>query len=175
MQDHAITNEEQGGGRIASELPADLVARIMLADVLVLIGSSEENDQALKVQTILPGGLFQPTLIASHAYANALNVEHPNILARVRGEPTDAQRFEALRAFACLAGTDNERFEKINAGLQSFEEAEGLADEATTRTPDDFNRIADFVIQALIETEPAEQAPDQEGLEAPAPRIILPN
>jgi hypothetical protein len=157
------------------ELPADFLERLAASDVVILVGSSESKDQELTMHTILPGGLFNPEQILSHAYAEALHGEHVDLVRKVRGLPTDAMRFRALRAFAGLYGTDPERFEKINAGLQSFEEQNGLADESSHRTPEDYDRIADFVLQSLIETEPAEQAPDQEGLDVPATSIILPH
>lgn len=171
LEDGAIT--DQASGRSASEPIDRLMARIGLADVVVLIGSSEENDLALKIETIIPGGLFNPERVASHAYAQVLVGMNEDVLAIVRGEPTDATRYRALRDFGALAGTDPERFEKINEGLHAYELAEGLADEATTRKPEDFDRIADFVMQALIETNPAQQAADQDGLDAPAPSIII--
>lgn len=177
MQDKQINVPENS--RIvkndASGMPPDFLERLAASDVVILVGSSESQEKELTMHMILPSGLFAPERIASHAYAQALNHGHSDLVRTVHGLPTDAARYQALRDFACLAGQDPERFEAINAGLQAFEETEGLADEATTRTPDDFDRIADFVLQSLIETEPAEKAPDQEGLEAPAPSIILSN
>lgn len=157
------------------ELPADFLERLAASDVVILIGSSESQDQDLTMHTILPGGLFDPGHILSHAYAEALHGEHVDLVRKVRGLPTDAMRYRALAAFAGLAGTDPERFEKINEAMHAFELTEGLAGEDTTRTPEDFDRIADFILQSLIETEPAEQAPDADGLEAPTTSIILPN
>jgi hypothetical protein len=181
MQDHEIKTPDNS--RIVrsekpGELPPDFLERLAASDVVILIGSSESQDQELSMHTILPGGLFDPGHVLSHAYAHALHGEHVDLVRKVRGLPTDALRYRGLAEFASLAGTDNERFEKINAALQAFEEAEGLADEATTRSREDFDRIADFVLQALIETEPADQVPDQDGDQAEqpaAPSIILPN
>lgn len=168
MQDKQINVPETG------ELPADFLERLAASDVVILVGSSESQDQELTMHTILPGGLFDPERILSHAYAHALQGEHVDLVRKVHGQPTDAMRFRALRAFGQLFRTDVARFEQINEALQAFEESEGLADEAA-RTDEDYNRIADFILQSLLETEPAEQAADQEGLDVKAPSIILPN
>ena len=180
MQDHEITTPDNS--RIVrsekpGELPADFLERLAASDVVILIGSSESKDQELSMHTILPGGLFAPETILSHAYAHALHGEHVDLVRKVRGLPTDAMRYRALAEFAGLAGTDPERFEKINEAMHAFELAEGLADEDTNRTREDFDRIADFIMQSLLETEPVPQSPDQDDEPAAdqAPRIILPN
>jgi hypothetical protein len=178
MQDHEIKTPDNS--RIVKsdtpgQLPADFLERLAASDVVILIGSSESKDQELSMHTILPGGLFDPGHVLSHAYAEALHGEHVDLVRKVRGLPTDAMRYRALAEFAGLAATDPERFERINEGMHAFELAEGLAGEETTRTREDYDRIADFILQSLIETEPAEQAPEADGLEAPTAGIILPN
>jgi hypothetical protein len=179
MQDQEIQTPDNSRivrSETPGQLPADFLERLAAADVVVLIGSSESQDKELTMHTILPGGLFDPEHILSHAYTHALHGEHVDLVRKVRGLPTDAMRYRALAEFAALAGTDPERFEKINEAMHAFELAEGLADDETTRTRADFDRIADFIMQSMLETEPADQVPDQDEPAADqAQRIVLPN
>lgn len=158
----------------AVNVSAAFLEQLAAADVVVLISSSESNDTELGMRIVVPGVAFNPEHILSHAYAHAISGEHPNLLRQALGLPTEAARYRALRAFAELAGKDPVRFEVVNSALQQFEEAENLADEKA-RTGEDSDKIADFIMHMLIETEPVPVAPtaEPEHLEAPAPRIIL--
>lgn len=136
------------------ELPAELLACVQRADALLFIDTGE--DGALRVQGTVKGGIYQPEQVAAHAYMAAVYSEHGHLLDVVNGRYTDALRFRALRDFAILANVDPARFEKVSGMLHQFEESENLADEKL-RTEADFVKIADFMVHALLETDPAEQ------------------
>jgi hypothetical protein len=145
---------------VPSYLPKELTEAILASDVTILIASSEDKEQRLSVRQVYATGLAQPEYVASHAYAKAIHDAHPDLLKAVRGEPTDAQRYRALREFAVLASQFPSRFEAVNAMLQRFEET-SMAEDAAECTAIDHDRMADFLIHALLETAPpvVEQKP----------------
>jgi hypothetical protein len=131
-------------------LPRELAEAILASDVTILITSDDGAEQALTVQTVYALGLPQPERIASHAYANAVRDSHDDLLRTVRGEPTDAQRYLAFREFACMEKSDPARFSQIDAMLVRFERAH--LEEADKGTPDYMDKIAGFLVHALLET-----------------------
>lgn len=133
--------------------PEGLIEKIAAADVLILIGSSEQQERALSVQTILASPTFEPGQIASHAYAHAVQQAHQQLVRAVRGEPTDALRYQALRDFAILASKDPQRFASVNEMLQRFEQHGEIPEDPLERASVDHDRMADFLIHALAETE----------------------
>lgn len=157
----------------AVDFPAALAQQILAADVIILIGSSETNDNALTVKQVYASGEADPEHVASHAYAHAALQAHPDLLRTVRGEPTDAHRYRALRDFAMLATTDKPRFEAVNSMLHQFEEETGVPDE-DKRVAADHDAVADFLAQALIETEYVMVETPAPALELPV-RLVLPN
>lgn len=157
MQDQLTKFVTPDGGVITAQkngpegLPPHLLEHIRAADVIVTIGSSEEDDRALFVRHLYAGGIKAPQEIASHAYATAIEQAHDDLVRQVRGEPTDAQRYRALREFATLASSDHDRFDKVNTMVQQFEDAE-MAEDPAKRTGADHDRMADFLVHALAET-----------------------
>lgn len=151
--DAAIDGEIIRPERVPSYLPKELTEAIMASDVMILIASSETQDQALTVRQVYATGLAEPGHIASHAYAKAVRDAHPDLLKTVRGEPTDALRYQALREFAVLGSTDADRFVKINTMLQRFEETTAEGD-AADQAGANHDNVADFLIHALLETAP---------------------
>jgi len=151
----------------ASDLPASLAQRILAADALVLI--TVTDDGRLETVGVPKNAPFQPGLDAAHAMLQAIADEQPNLIARVSGSLTDADRYRALRTFAVMAQADPVRFEVVNGMLQEFEEGGGLPAE-DKRTEADQDRMADFLAHALLETAPAMTAPTTEP---DAPAIVL--
>jgi hypothetical protein len=146
----ALLDLRAAAGAETPVLPPHLTERILAADALILLSTPPEGGLTMQAVAF---GTFRPGQVATHAYVNAHEQEYPNILARVKGEPTDAQRYQALRAFACLAGTDVARFKRVNDMLQQFEEA-NMADDPAERIGIDHDRMAEFLIHALLETTP---------------------
>lgn len=161
-----MQNTYQGENRAENDdIPAQLAAAILAADVLILIGSSETDDMEIVVKQVYAGGVADPEHVASHAYAHAALLAHNDLVRAVRGEPTDAMRYQALRDFAVLGSSDKPRFEAVNNMLQQFEEESGLPPEEQRKVAD-FDAVANFLVQAMIETEPV-------TIETPAPVIEL--
>lgn len=142
----------------AAGLPDGLAEKIASADVLILVGSSEANDLALTVETILASPEYMPGKVASHAFAFAVQDSHAELLRAVRGEPTDSQRYRAFRDFATMQEADPERYKAIDGMVQRFEE-DNMA-EFTKGTAAYMDRISDFLVHALAETAPLVQDKD---------------
>lgn len=162
MQDHKDVVERviRENGEKPGELPAELIASVQRAEALLFIYAGE--DGVLRVQGTVKGGNYQPGQVASHAYMAAVYSEHGYLLDVVNGRINDALRYRALRDFAMLANVDPARFEVVSGMLHQFEESENLADEKK-RTEADFVRIADFMVHALLETDPAEPTEHDEA------------
>jgi hypothetical protein len=156
MQDQPIKFALPNGSFIvrdeapAGELPPAFVAELARADAVLVIGSSETK--ALSMRPIIAGGEYQPEQVASHALVAAIVADFDNLVRAVKGEPTDAQRFDALRQFTLMPQADCERFERINGMMQQYEEDNPQAGESPTQA--EFERYADFLVHALIETAP---------------------
>jgi hypothetical protein len=138
-------------------LPPMLTEKILAADALILLSTPPEG--GLRMEGVIFGD-YAPGQVATHAYVAAHEQEFPNIKARMLGLPTDAQRYQALKEFACLAGTDPERFKTVNTMLQKFEEA-NMADDPAEQIDADHDKMAEFLMHALLETAPlvGEQSP----------------
>jgi hypothetical protein len=155
MQDQPIKFALPNGGFIvreeapAGQLPPAFVAELARADAVLVIGSSETK--ALSMRPIIANE-YQPDQVASHALVAAILADFDNLVRAVKGEPTDAQRFNALREFALMPQTDRERFERVNRMMQQYEEDNQQAGESPTQA--EFERYADFLVHALIETAP---------------------
>lgn len=156
-----------------ANFPDALAQQILAADVIIMIGSSETNENALIVKQVYASGEADPEHRASHAYAHAALVAHDDLVRTVRGEPTDAHRYRALRDFAMLATTDKPRFEAVNSMLHQFEEETGVPAE-DKRVAADHDAVADFLAQALIETEYVMVETPAPALELPV-RLVRPN
>lgn len=131
--------------------PLAVAKQIAESDVIVLIDQTTEGP--LIMQPLVRGREYSPGTIKAHAYVDALYREHENILRRVNGVPTDSMRYLALRDFAVLGTTDKARFEVVSDMLQQFEESGSIPAE-DKRTAADFEKMANFLVQAMFETEP---------------------
>lgn len=147
------------------KLSRHLAEAIMSSDVVILIGSSENNDMAITVKQVYASGLADPEHVLSHAYAYTINQMHNDILRHVRGEPTDGDRYRAIRDFHVIAATDPERFEKVSTMLQKFEAENPSAGEHPTAA--EAERSADFLVLAMFETMPDNLPGGVEDEEAP--------
>lgn len=139
----------------APAAPAEqMLAMLRGAEAAVFIET--DSDNALTIRAVTTSGNYDPQHNASHAFVAAIQLEHGHLMDVVNGRYTDALRFRALRDFAVLANVDPARFEIVSSMLHAYEESESLADEKL-RTEADFVKIADFMVHALLETDPAEQ------------------
>jgi hypothetical protein len=133
----------------AGQLPPAFLAELAKADAVLVISNA---GGPIVMRPIVASGEFQPETVASHALVDAILADFDNLMRRVKGEPTDGQRFDALREFALMPQTDVERFERINGMMQQYEE--GNPQEGEFPTKAEFERYADFLVYALIETAP---------------------
>lgn len=125
-------------------------------DVIVTI---TENDRGTLLMTAhFQGEKFSPGTVKSHAALQALHEAWPDIVNRVFGRFTDADRYQALKEFSLLASTDKPRFTVINDMLQKFEEENGMADEHE-KTEHQVVATADFLIHATAQTKTKLEAP----------------
>lgn len=138
----------------ATDLPSQLADRIIAADAILLIRITDEG--AIETTGINKNQPFVPHLDASHAYLQAVRDAHPDLLKKVLGEITDADRYRALRAFSTLVQTNKEQFERVNEMVFEFEKT--LPPEGE-RSGADMDSMADFLVHALIETTPVFAAP----------------
>jgi hypothetical protein len=161
MQHTAPTLDQQA----AQDIPQALLGRITAADALLLITITD--DGKMEIAGVPKHPPFNPGLDASHALLQVIQDEYPNLVAKVAGEITDADRYRALRAFASLAHTNKDQFERVNAMFKDFEET--LPPDAE-RTSADFDQIANFMVHALVETMPGMTAPT---VRPDAPQIVL--
>lgn len=145
MHQSAPTLDQQA----AQQIPDALAARIVKADAMLLITITD--DGKMEIAGVPKHPPFNPGQDASHALLQVIQEERQNLLLKVAGGITDADRYRALRAFAHLAHGDKEHFERVNVMFKDFEET--LPPDAE-RTSADFDRIADFLTHALIETMP---------------------
>jgi hypothetical protein len=132
-------------------IPKELAIRIAQSKALVML--SEDDSGVLTMQPMIPGGDYQPEVVKSHAYVDALLNEHPNIVNALNGNPTDAIRYRAIREYAVIGNEDEARFHKITEMLGRLNE-EGDLPEEGKRKPADFDRYADFLALAIQETAP---------------------
>lgn len=150
---------------VPQDVPQALIDRIAASDALLLIRITPEGK--LETAGVTASGMFEPGLDASHALLAAIDSERSNLIAKVTGNITDADRYRALRAFANLAHTDKDQFERVNALLREFEESQA---QDVARTSADHDLMADFIVHALVETMPGMTAPTS----APeTPQIVL--
>jgi hypothetical protein len=163
MQDQPIKFATPDGGFIVREqapegqLPPTFLAELAAADVVLLLYGDETRP--LTLRPVLKGGAYEPDTVITHALVAAILADFDNLMRAVKGEPTDGQRFDALRQFALLQQTDAERFERINGMMHQYEVDNPQAGAAPTK--EEFERYADFLVYALIETTPmvVEQRP----------------
>lgn len=145
MQETAPTLDQQA----AQEIPMALLGRITAADALLLITITD--DGKMEIAGVPKHPPFNPGMDASHALLNVIQEERQSLLLKVAGGITDADRYRALRAFANLAHTDKDQFERVNALLREFEESQP---QDVARTSADHDLMADFLVHALAETMP---------------------
>lgn len=138
-----------------------LLAMLRSAEAAVFIETNGAGE--LVIRAVVVVGEYNPGGDPVHAYVAAIQSEHGHLLDVVNGRYTDALRFRALRDFAVLANVDPARFEVVSSMLHRYEESENLADEKL-RTEADFVKIADFMVQALLATDPTEH--DAERIDA---------
>lgn len=171
MQDQNQKIEKVVESAAPGELPASLVAEIAQAGAIIILG--EDDKGALTMRGTVPGGAFEPTTYAPHAFVQAVYDNYQDLVARVNGKITDAGRYRALRDFAVMAQVDKPRFEAVNAMLQKFEEG-GAVPAETERTAADHDKFAEFLALAIQETEPDLVAPTVNPERDDTPQIILP-
>jgi hypothetical protein len=161
MQDQPIKFVTPQGGILvreqapAGQLPPEFTEQIAISEAVILVQRTPEG--GLRLRPVIPGGIYSPDTEASHALVKAITDDLPQLVKRVSGYPTHAERYLAFQTFALIEQSDPERFERVNAMLRDFEE-EHLKG-AAKQTRDYMDRVADFMVYAIEETEPALVAP----------------
>lgn len=124
-------------------------------DVIVMF--QQDDEAKLTMSAHFQGERYQPANIKTHAALDILSQNWPDMVKQIEGGATDADRYRALLAYSMLGQSEEtrQRFEAISAILQAHEEDKGQTD--GPRTADEFRESSDVLIQALIETTPADQ------------------
>lgn len=152
-------------------LPKQLIDTLKAADVVIFLTVDDKG--AVQVKPVVPGREYDPEGNQAHLLMSVITHELPNLMAQAMGDLTDADRYQALRMFAQLKGADKERFEKVNAAMQAYEDKyEVNLNEATE--PEQFDAYANFLADVLLTTHPDDPSQQQKELIIPGTKIILP-
>lgn len=152
-------------------IPKQLMDELLAADVVIFLTVDDKGAVALK--PVVPGRVFDPESNQAHLLMSVITHELPNLMAQAMGDLTDSDRYQALRQFAQLASTDKDRFEKVNAAMQEYEEKHKVnlneAIDAAT-----FDTYANFLADVLLTTHPDDPSQQRKELVIPGSKIILP-
>jgi hypothetical protein len=148
-----------------------MVDQLKAADVVIFLTVDEAG--AVQFRPVVPGHQFDPATNQAHLLMQVISHELPNLMASAMGDLTDADRYQALRAFAQLASTDKDRFEKINAAMQEYEDKHGV-NLKETKDPEAFDAYANFLADVLLVTHPDDESQQKKELIIPGTKIILP-
>ena len=151
--------------------PKDMVQQLVAADVVIFLTVDEKG--AVQLKPVVPGKQFDPESNQAHLLTAVITHELPNLMAQAMGDLTDSDRYQALRQFAQLAGTDKDRFNKINEAMQAYEDQHGVNLKETT-DPEKFDAYANFLADVLLTTHPDDPSQQQKELIIPGTKIILP-
>lgn len=151
--------------------PKELVAQLVAADVVIFLTVDDKG--AVQLKPVVPGKEFAPDTNQAHLLMSVITHELPNLMAQAMGDLTDSDRYQALRFFAQLKTLDKDRFEKVNAAMQAYEDKHGTnLNEATD--PEQFDAYANFLADVLLTTHPDDESQQKKELIIPGTNIILP-
>lgn len=127
----------------------------------VIVKFTVDDKETLQMEAHFQGEKFSPSTVKTHAALQVLSENWNDLVQKINGNFTDADRFRGLKEFALLASSDDAeekaRFNLINDQLQKYEENRGFV--KGPRCDQDYIDITNFLLHQLAETRPKLNGP----------------